>query len=225
MFIFTSIFLILNYYIILVLFLWKIQKYSFLFFYFLAINFFSQKINYKINAGLNLSNFKYSATNMNSTSSNTNDNRVSYFFGLGFEKPLNITNNYSFLIDAELQYSQQGNSFDDSIIGRIYDINNQINLLLTLKSETLSNIYFGIGSYLGYIVFVDEYYRDDEENHNNFDFGLVGSLEYRFFKKMSIDIRYLYGLSDILDREFNNGTITHDKYNRVIQIALNYRFW
>tara|TARA_R110002051_G_scaffold29585_1_gene68901 strand:+ start:261 stop:839 length:579 start_codon:yes stop_codon:yes gene_type:complete len=185
---------------------------------------FSQSLSYKVNAGLNITNFKYSITDNGSSFSYYNDNRTSYFIGFGVEKPVDIFNFYNFLLNAELQYSQQGNTFYSPHIGRQSNVNNQLNLLLSLKAEVIKNICLGLGGYAGFLVYVDEYYREDEETHKNFDLGLIGSVEYKFLKKFSIEAKYLYGLSDILNREFDNETITHDKVNRVIQIGLNYRF-
>ena len=187
-------------------------------------NAFSQSATSKITEGLNISNYKYTININDASSSYYNGDRVSTFFGLGVEKSIRFQNNNNFLINGELQYSQQGNSFDSEFIGNQTNFIHQINLLLTLKLETIKNIYLGGGFYTGYLVYVDEYYREDEDTHKNFDFGLVGSFEYRFFKRLSIEVRYLYGVSDILDREFDSSTITHDKYNKVVQIGLNYMF-
>jgi hypothetical protein len=188
------------------------------------LNSYSQKAIYKINGGLNLTNFKYSISINGDAFSYTNNIRKSYFIGVGIEKSIDLINSINFLINAELQYSQQGNSFHSAYIGTQLDINNQINLLLSVKPEIFKNVFLGVGSYFGYLVYVDEYYREDEGTHKSLDLGILGSVEYKFLQNLSFEIKYLYGLSDILNREFESGSITHDKFNKVIQIGLNYKF-
>ena len=102
-------------------------------------NAFSQSATYKINAGLNISNYKYTININDASSSYYNGDRVSTFFGLGVEKSIRFQNNNNFLINGELQYSQQGNSFDSEFIGNQTNFIHQINLLLTLKLETLKD--------------------------------------------------------------------------------------
>jgi hypothetical protein len=107
--------------------------------------------------------------------------------------------------------------------GRQYDKVNQINLPFRIKFELLNFFFIGVGGYIGYLVHVDDYLYEDENNYSDFDAGIVTSIQYKIFKKLSIEAKYLFGLTDILNREFDSGEYKHDDFNSVFQIGLNYK--
>lgn len=204
----------------------KVTKVKFLFI-FLFVQFYqsySQSLTYEVFGGVNISNLKSSVNHNGKHSRVSIDPRTSYFFGGSLEFPVKIAKDYNFLLNIQLQYSLQGSSFNFTHDGgRQYDKVNQINLPIRIKFEPLKNIFIGAGGYLGYLIHVDDYLYEDENNYSDFDAGVAASIEIKIVKKLSIEAKYLFGLTDILNREFNNGEFRHDDFNRVVQIGLNYK--
>ena len=204
----------------------RITKTKFLFIFLLLLFYqsFSQSLTYEVFGGVNISNLKSSVNHKGSRLRVSLDSRTAYFFGGSIEFPMNIVKGYNFLLNIQLQYSLQGSSFyfmHDG--GRQYDKVNQINLPFRIKFELLKNFFIGAGGYIGYLVHVDDYLYEDENNYSDFDAGIVTSIQYKIFKKLSIEAKYLFGLTDILNREFDSGEYKHDDFNSVFQIGLNYK--
>ncbi|KGL58800.1 outer membrane beta-barrel protein [Polaribacter sp. Hel1_85] len=188
------------------------------------LNSFSQSISYEIVGGLSVSNLELSINHKGDISKWNRDNRTSFFLGGGIEFPVKIAKSDKFSLNIQLQYSQQGNFVEDFNNEKNFDEINQINLPIRIKAVLFDNLFVGLGGYLGYLVFVDDYFYEDENNYSNFDFGALASVEYRLYKKISIEAKYLFGLIDILNREYNKGEYKHNRFNRVFQIGLNYKF-
>lgn len=185
---------------------------------------YSQEISYNIFSGANLSNTKYTINNYKNNNSGAGYNaRLAFHLGLGIDIPLDFTFKNKTNLSVEIQYSEQGDSF---FIGskRYLDEINQLNIPIKIKTELLKNLNFGLGGYVGYLLNVEEYLEQDEYNYNNFDLGLAGSIEYKFLENLRVKIQFLYGLKDVLDRDFMENKIKFDRYNRVLQFGLNYKF-
>jgi hypothetical protein len=195
---------------------------------FLLLLFFSnlnsQSISYEIVGGVNVSNLKLSVNHNGDISKWNRDSRTSFFLGGGIEFPVKIAKSNKFSLNIQLQYSQQGNFVEDFNNENNFDEINQINLPVRIKAELFDNLFIGLGGYLGYLVFVDDYLYEDEKNYSNFDSGALVSIEYKLYKKISIEAKYLVGLTDVLNREYDNGEYKHNRFNRVFQIGLNYKF-
>ena len=187
-------------------------------------NSFSQSISYEIVGGLNVSNLKLSINHNGDITKWNRDNRTSFFLGGGIEFPIKNVKSDKFSLNIQLQYSQQGNFVEYFNNENNFDEVNQINLPVKIKAELFNNLFIGLGGYIGYIVFVDDYFYEDENNYSNFDFGTLVSVEYKLYQKISIEAKYLFGLTDILNREYNEGAYKHNRFNRVFQIGLNYKF-
>ena len=185
---------------------------------------FSQSFSYEIVGGLNSSNLNLSIHHKGDVLKWKRGSRMSFFLGGGIEFPINIKQNDRFLLNAQIQYSQQGNFVENFNGGNQYDEINQINLPIRIKYELFENLFIGLGGYVGYIILVNDYFYEDENNYTNFDLGLIGSVEYKIVSKISIEAKYLFGITDILNREFDNGENKHNRFNRVFQIGLNYKF-
>lgn len=187
-------------------------------------NSFSQSISYEIVGGLNVSNLKLSINHNGDITKWNRDNRISFFLGGGIEFPIKIVKSDKFSLNIQLQYSQQGNFVEYFNNENNFDEVNQINLPVKIKAELFNNLFIGLGGYIGYIVFVDDYFYEDEKNYSDIDFGTLVSVEYKLYQKISIEAKYLFGLTDILNREYNEGAYKHNRFNRVFQIGLNYKF-
>ena len=184
---------------------------------------FSQNISYGILGGLNISNSDITV-NHNGEISNRDyyDNRVSFYIGGSVQLPVTIKKLDLFL-SFELIYSQQGYIFKGTYETDIIELN-QLNLPITLKHEVFKNFYFGIGGYAGYILEVKGNLYGNNLDEYDLDLGVLSVVEYKIVKNLNIELKYLFGLSDVLNREFNDGEYKHNNFNRVLQIGLNYKF-
>jgi hypothetical protein len=190
----------------------------------LSCNICSQKISYNFFSGVNLTNTNYIINNNGDKySGRNNDNRLALHIGFGLDVPINTFLKNNTNLSIEIQYSEQGDSFyfDDK---RQFNKINQLNIPIKIKTELLKNLNLGLGGYVGYLLYIEEYFREDENSYNNIDLGLAGSIEYKFLKKIGVKIQFLYGFKDVLDRKFGDREIYHNLNNKVLQIGLNYKF-
>jgi len=186
------------------------------------MNSFSQSISYGIVGGVNISKTKSFVNHNGSISEREGyDNRISFYLGGDIEFPFKLRGKDLFL-NIELIYSEQGRLFKGTDETFIFELN-QLNLPIRVKSELFNDFYFGIGGYIGYILQVKGNWYGYKIDEYDLDFGVLSSVEYRLFRNLNIQIKYLLGLSDVLNREFNDGEYKHDNYSRVFQIGLNYK--
>lgn len=185
---------------------------------------YSQKLTYEISGGVNVSNLKSIVDHNGKLSESSLDHRTSFYFGLGTEFKLKNLGD-QFFINLQFQYSEQGSSYYYSYLGsRVFDRVNQFNVPIRLKMNVFDKLTLGFGGYFGYILLTDNYLYEDSENFTKFDSGLILSLDYKLFGAISLESKFLYGITDILNREFDGGAYKHNKYNRVFQLGINYKF-
>ena len=197
--------------------------FSFLFIFYISSTVFGQNLKYGIIGGVNVSNSDVSV-NHNGQISNRDyyDNRVSFYVGGSAQLPVSI-NELDLFLSFELVYSQQGYTFEGTYETDVIELN-QLNLPITLKHQVFKNFYFGIGGYVGYILQVKGNLYGNNLSEYDLDLGALSMIEYKVVKKINIELKYLLGLSDILNREFNDGEYKHNNFNRVLQVGLNYKF-
>lgn len=193
----------------------------FFFVFCLKTNSFSQSISYGVVGGVNISNTKVIVDHNGREFENKYDNRVSFYIGGNIEFPFKLRNK-DLLLNVELIYSEQGHSLKGGSETYIYELN-QLNLPVRIKSKLFNNFYFGIGGYIGYILQVKGNLYGNKIDEFDLDFGVLSSVEYKLFGDLNIELKYLLGLSDVLNREFKNGEYKHNKYSRVFQVGLNYK--
>lgn len=194
-----------------------------------AFNFANaQKVKYGVKAGLNIANAIISEDGAPSTSSVTS-------FHVGGFAEINISKKLFF--QPELVYSMQGTNFSlpVDVNGTVYSTNNTfklsyINIPLMFKYYPQEKFYFEAGPQIGLLtsakleVEVAGYgsnTQDAKELFKSSDFGLNFGLGYNFTKRVTSNVRYNLGLSNIADTESgDNSTIK----NSVFSISLGYIF-
>ena len=106
------------------------------------------------------------------------------------------------------------------------DINDvHVELPLLLSFMPVKNLHIGAGAALNYHLIS----FGGEIPENKFNFGLVGHVEYRFFRRLGLGIRYLHQLSnfkkmDAIGTSIANGTNTSVLPTSSIQVSLSYSF-
>jgi hypothetical protein len=147
-------------------------------------------------------------------------------------------------IYAEISYAQVGNKLHYSDIdGLIYDFllkYHYLNLELWYKVYLLKGLHVGMGPRIGLNltpgdlfytsngellygpdIRIQQQMRDVLKGRTNFSLGV--SLGYEFSNGLSIDARYYYGVSDIMETEVNNfHFIENTNSSRVLQITIGY---
>lgn len=147
-------------------------------------------------------------------------------------------------IYAEISYAQVGNKLHYSDIdGLIYDFilkYHYLNLELWYKVYLLGGLHVGLGPRIGLNltpgdlfytsngellygpdIRIQQQMRDVLKGRTNFSLGV--SLGYEFSNGLSLDARYYYGVSDIMETEVNNfHFIENTNSSRVLQITIGY---
>jgi len=145
---------------------------------------------------------------------------------------------------AELSYSRLGNILHYSDVNDLeYDFSlryNYINMDLWYKAYVLNGLHLGIGPRIGLNVTpgalyytsngedlfgpdirIQQQMKDVLKGRSNFCLGIGTGYEFSF--GLSIDARYYYGISDIMETEVNNFHFIENKNaSRMIQITLGY---
>jgi hypothetical protein len=147
-------------------------------------------------------------------------------------------------IYSEISYSRLGNKLHYS---DIYDLNydfiikyNYLNLELWYKAYIFGGFHVGTGPRIGFNLTPGELYytsngeaqfgpdiriqqqmRDVLKGCTNFSVGVSAGYEFEF--GISIDVRYYYGISDVVETEVNNfHFIENNNNSRVLQITIGY---
>ena len=194
-----------------------------------GISFGQSLIRYSFKGGLNNSNADFEVIENGVSTNREYENRNSFYIGAGIEFP--ISSSWSdFFLQIELIYSEQGwtyyfSSLEQTLINKL----DQINLPILVKKQFFSNYFVGIGAYLGHVVNAEEKFRDEKRSfkingYDNFDFGLLLGLGYKFKFGGLIEARYMYGLADVSEISYPSSFIEHEYKNRVIQIGIGYEF-
>jgi hypothetical protein len=166
---------------------------------------------------------------------------------LGFTGGLYLNYKFQESISAiyfELSFSTVGSSLHYSDINDLqYDFvikYNYINLDFWYKAYLYNGLYLGLGPRIGLNltpgglyytsngeaqfgpdIRIQQQMRDVLKGRTNFCLGLGTGYEFSF--GLSLDVRYYYGLSDIMETEVNNFHFIENKNaSRVLQISLGY---
>ncbi|MBS0012320.1 MAG: outer membrane beta-barrel protein [Bacteroidales bacterium] len=147
-------------------------------------------------------------------------------------------------IYSEIAYSRLGNKLHYSdIYDFIYDLSVRydfLNLEFWYKAYIFNGLYLGTGPRLGFIltpgglyytsngedlygpdIRIQQQMRDVLKGKNNICLGISTGYEFSF--GLSVDVRFYYGLSDVMETEVNNfNFIENNNNSRIIQITLGY---
>jgi hypothetical protein len=145
---------------------------------------------------------------------------------------------------SELSYSRLGNLLQYS---DIYDLNydfiieyDYVNLELLYKAYIFDGLHLGVGPRIGFNlspgalfyfsngediygpdIRIQQQMRDVLKGRTNFSLGITAG--YEFSNGISIDVRYYYGISDVMETEVNNFHFIENKNSsRYLQFTLGY---
>lgn len=137
----------------------------------------TQDVKYGIRAGYNISNLDFDPD-----APIRNDHRNGFAFGFLAEIPLSE----KVFLNTELQWSAEG--------GKERDIRaNYINLPIQLRFALSENLTIGAGPQVSLKTW------QDNDAFSTFAFSGVAGIEYMFTSDLFFDVRYSYGLTDILE--------------------------
>jgi len=158
---------------------------------------FSQDAKFGVRAGINVSNLDFDGT---PAADNTHRNG----FVIGFFAEYSFSNSVS--ISPELQFSSEGAKPEPLQLDYI-----QMPILFNFKLSP--KILFNVGPQVGLkISKVDDGIR-------NFAYSGVGGLSYNVTPMIFIDARYIYGVSNIFDKELGIKA-----KNSTMQFGVGYKF-
>tara|TARA_R110001583_G_scaffold765_1_gene7080 strand:- start:3075 stop:3692 length:618 start_codon:yes stop_codon:yes gene_type:complete len=188
---------------------------------------YGQKLKTGLKGGMNVSNTKFTVLDNGESSEREFDNRISYYIGGFVEYLPKPESNKPISIQAELQFSKQGYSYNrSSETGFIFQLD-QMNLLLTLKKPVLNEFSMVGGVYLGYVTSSNEKYQGEkyqQDEYFNIDNGLLIGAEYSFDFGLFLELRYMYGLKNMSEFKSQESNIEHEYNNRVFQLGLGFTF-
>lgn len=188
----------------------------------------AQKAKIGAKVGLNVANTNFTGESVPSMSSVAN-------LHVGGFAEFNISKKVSF--QPELLYSMQGSKFSQAVVlnETVYNTNNTfklsyINVPLMFKYYPQEKFYFETGPQIGFLtsskleVEVSNYgtnTQDAKELFESLDFGLNFGLGYNFTKRITSNVRYNFGLTNIAKTESGDDTTIN---NRVFSVSLGYIF-
>lgn len=134
---------------------------------------------YGVRAGINISNLDFEPD-----PTFTDDHRNGFYFGGFAEFSLSET----LWLNTELQWSAEGAKAENIRA-------NYINIPVQLRFQFFENLSFGVGPQLGIKTW------KSSDNFTNFTFSGLGGVEYKFWDDYFVDVRGIYGFSNILDSD------------------------
>jgi opacity protein-like surface antigen len=181
-------------------------------FYFLQV--FGQfQLGYKL--GLNISTIK------NAVFGDKYNSHVSINTGLVADYEINK----KYFLQAEILVSKKG--FSNLLIpsGTTAQQLNYISVPVLFGYSPFKKISLLIGPEFNYLIsaYSGSAKTDDTNSFQKFDIGLDAGVSYNFYKVLSLELRYNYGLSKIIKQIPNSG-YPESGNNRVFQINLAYKF-
>lgn len=165
----------------------------------------AQDNSYGVRLGANLSSIS-----SDDIPENLEDSRFGIVVGFFAEYPIN----YRWSIQPEFQYSSKGND-DESL--RVDYL--QLPVLAKYYVSDLFNLH--IGPQIGLKIWEWEDSTGIETNFNTFDFTAVAGIGVNISENFYADIRYGFGLSNIIDDE--GRTESFEGSNRNIQLSFGYK--
>ncbi|GAA4278791.1 porin family protein [Aquimarina mytili] len=165
----------------------------------------AQESSYGVRIGANLSSIS-----SDDIPDNLEDSRFGIVVGFLAEYPINE----KWSIQPEFQYSSQGN--DDKTLRVDYL---QLPVFIKYYFNDMINIH--VGPQAGLKIWEWEDNTVLETNFNTFDFAAVGGLGVNITENFFADIRYAYGLSNIIDDE--GAAISQEGNSTNIQLSFGYK--
>ncbi len=181
-------------------------------------SFLSAQISLGVKGGINFSRIN----NLNFGSQN--DKKRGIYMGLSSNTSLSE----KFDIQSDLMYSQKGINLDIGNINIDY-----ISLPILLSYKWNKKFSIQLGPELNYKILVTSTihpYLNKDDLYNKFDFATDLGIAYHLTDKVGIEIRYSYGLNDLITIDFTDedGNLIETKHfgnNQVVQLGVKYRFY
>lgn len=203
---------------------------TFVFLFFIAIQFGFSQTHFGIKAGANIANMNFNNELQNVTNAENKD-RIGYQVGIVAQREISS----KVYLRSELFYSLKGYRLNDD--QRTTAGFNYINLPVLIGYKLSSDFSVFLGPQLGLLGPV---YAKDENNgrsenlrnvigYNKVDFGIGAGVNYTLASRISIDLRYNYGFNNILVFNFidssGNEVVSYlIKNNKTLEISFNYFF-
>ena len=97
----------------------------------------------------------------------------------------------------------------------------QITLPVLAKYQLAKKLSLTGGGYLSANLFVGRNYGSDE--YKKIDLGVLLGLEYQLTKRFLVDIRYNYGLTNMISDNPTSTSRSSSNYKRVLNLGIGYR--
>ncbi len=171
------------------------------------------QVNFGYKAGLNLSRVRNAPYNNFTTNLNFNTGALAKF---------KLDKNY--FINVECLLSLKG--FNSVLIpsGTIATSFSYLTLPILFEHKSSNKFYFQLGPELNYLVSAKMKNSTTDisvlDNYKKIDICLAGGIGYNLSKKIGLETRYIFGLSQINERP----EIFGSQYNRTFQLNLLYWF-
>jgi opacity protein-like surface antigen len=209
--------------------------------FFITISTFSQ-VKYGAKGGLNLTDglqeAKITVESFNQTIYINTSPKISFYLGGFVEFPINKKGNL--FLKTELLYCQNGTNVDKKADNPNQDISittnggsysiGQLNIPVLVKFVTDKKVAFVGGFYFGSILFGNAVENGTSNssklNIKSFDFGLEIGASYPINKKMSVELRYNRGITNLDNSktDYDFGQISSQYYNRTVHLGVEYFF-
>lgn len=157
---------------------------------------YAQEIKFGIRVGANISNMDY-----DQKPEHDNPERIGFVFG-GFAD-FGLTERLALM--TELQYSPEGANLQ-------YFKTDYLSLPVLLNYNLFGGFKIGVGPQAGLKI------HKKNDGFRNLVFSGVGFAEYMITDEIGLDVRYIYGFSNVFDKDLNI-----EANQRVLQFGLSYR--
>ena len=201
---------------------------TFVFLFIIGIQFSFGQTYLGLKAGGNVANMKF-VNGLLKVSNTENENKMGYQVGIIAQEQMSN----KVYVRSELFYSLKGYKLDDEQ-GTTVDFH-YINLPVLIGYKLSSNFSAFLGPQLGYLaaVYSKDENRERSDNlrnvYNEYDLGIGVGVSYILTPRISVDLRYNYGLTNILVTNFIDSSGNKEvsellKNNRSLEISFNYFF-
>lgn len=153
-------------------------------------------------------------------------------FGFAAGLYLNFPVSDVFSISPSVLYSQMGAKFNfaDSLGGDIKQRLSYLSVPIALKFNVGRGIALFAGPQFDFLLAGK--LKDDQDNEiknedqfNQFDFALTGGAQLFTNSPVSLTVRYIHGLTNIVESSSATQTLAGTFHNRGVQATLNFRLW
>lgn len=180
--------------------------------------------------------FNYATSDLNAPDLDIDNSYIPSFYG-GFFAEFDL-NKSEDKIELGLIYHRNGTDYGIDLESGIKETGiiyvNQINLPINYKKFVSENFFITGGAYLGTIIYADAQFEYDNtdfsdtieitEDFRTFEIGLNVGAEYNFDFGGFVELKYNYGLTNVLKSDLDNFESDASFKNRFFLLGVGYRF-